>query len=213
MRADERAASTVLGEDHPLVRTLALRSSLVVQLLTASVPVLFALVGLSLGDRRATVVLGAAVVVVLGLCAALFLVWQSMREHAHELIAAGREDMPLRVVERERTVLASRGERERLADALDKHLQDVSQWRRLLPASRPLPGVHCLRFTTREARRVIALLRSHGPQVRGVAATRRFLTDGRSSLFSGDAELLRGELVQIADLLEAVESRDERAAA
>src|SRR5947207_12853710 len=98
MRADERAASTVLGEDHPLVRTLALRSSLVVQLLTASVPVLFALVGLSLGERRATVVLGAAVVVVLGLCAALFLVWQSVRERAHELIAAGREDVPLRIV-------------------------------------------------------------------------------------------------------------------
>jgi hypothetical protein len=215
LRADARAAMKVLGEDHPLARTLALRSSLLVQLLTASVPVVFALVGLTLHVHRATVVLGAAVVVVLGLCAALLLVRQSMRERAQELIAAGHERVPLQVVERERKVLASRGERERLANALDKHLEDVRRWRTLLPATRPLPGVHSLRFTTGEARNVIALLRSHRPRVRGVAAARRFLTDGRSSLFSGDVELLRGELVEIADLLRgpAEESHDERVAA
>jgi hypothetical protein len=215
LRGDERAATTVLGEDHPLARTLALRSSLLVQLLTTSVPVMFALVGLTLHVHRATVVLRAAALVLLGLCAALLLVRQSMRERAHELIAAGHEQVPLQVVERECRVLASRSERERLANALDKHLEDVQQWRSLLPAARPLPGVHSLRFTTREARNVIGLLRSHRPHVRGVAAVRRFLTDGRSSLFSGDVELLRGELVEIADLLRepAEESHDERVAA
>jgi hypothetical protein len=108
LRGDERAATTVLGEDHPLARTLALHQSLVVQLLTATVPVAFALVGLTLHVHRATVVLGAAVLVVLGLCTGLLFVRQSMRERARELIAAGGENVPLQVVERERRLLASR---------------------------------------------------------------------------------------------------------
>lgn len=118
--------------------------------------------------------------------------------------------------ERERRLLASRSERERLADALERHLEEVRARRPALAPSRTLlPGIPCLRFAVREARDVAHLLRSRRPRVRGVAAARRFLTDGRSALFGGDVERLRGELVEIADLLRepAEDAHHERAAA
>jgi hypothetical protein len=72
----------------------------------------------------------------------------------------------------------------------------------MLPAHRPPPGVHCLRFTAEEARDVVALLRAEVVDIRGVALTSRLLTDGYASpLFGEDVERLREELRRIRYLL------------
>jgi hypothetical protein len=211
---EEQNAATALGREHPLARSLALERTRAFQLVATSIPMLLGIAGLFRHVGQARVVLGSATLVELALVTAIVLVRVQSRDHASELIAAGRESVPLRVVARERELLASRAERERLAAALERHLRDIGHWRYLFPASRPLPGVRCLRFTTGEARNVIALLRSDRSHVRGVAAARHLLTNGGSSLFGGDVELLRAELIRIGSLLETADSANaERVAA
>jgi hypothetical protein len=207
LRGDERAAARALGADHPLARTLALRHSLVVQLLTTSVPVVFALVGLTLHVRRAPIVLGAAALVGLGLCAVLYFVRQSMRERARELIAAGAEMHEVPPVQHERRRLATRRSREQLARSLESYLRDAEKWDEILPPYRPPLEVRCLRFVADEVRAVASRLRAESAHVRGVAAVAGFLTEG-SPLFRGDVIRLRAELLRICDLLGGVADTD-----
>jgi hypothetical protein len=200
LRGDERAAVRALGGDHPLARTLALRSNLVVQLLVTSIPVAFALAGLVLHDRRAPIVLGASALVGLALCAALGFVRQSTRERARELIASGADMRELPPVQDERRRLASRRSREQLARSLESYLRDAEKWEEILPPYRPPLEVRCLRFVADEVRAVASRLRAESPHVRGVAAVAGFLMEG-SPLFRGDVVRLRAELVRICDLL------------
>lgn len=147
--------------------------------------------------------LAAAAIVQLGLLIAVPYFRGRTRDIAEELIAAGHDTArELRVVDDEYRRLASPKERERLARSLAHLLHDAERWYRMLPAHRPLPGVHCLRFTAEEARDVVALLRAEVVDIRGVALTSRLLTDGYASpLFGEDVERLREELRRIRYLL------------
>ena len=209
---EEETAKSVLGAEHPLVRSLGLQRVRLFQLLVTAVPILLGIAGLFRHEARAPVVLGAAALVELALLLGAVLVYQQTREHARALIAAGRERIPLRSVDRERRSLASRRQRLRLARSLERCLRDAQRWETTLPQARPFVDVRPLRLASREAREVATRLRSHSPAVRGVAAVFQLLTDSRSSpLYAGEAQELRAELVRIADLLAPAE--DERAAA
>ena len=200
---EERTAKSVLGAEHPLVRSLGLERVRVFQLLVTAVPILLGIAGLVRHEARAPIVLGAAALVELVLLVAALLSRQQTREHARVLIAAGREPVPLRSVDRERRTLASRRERLRLARSLERHLHDAQRWETTIPQERPFIDIRHLRQASREAREVVARLRSHSPSVRGVAAVFQLLTDSRRSpLYRGEAQALRAELVRIADLLE-----------
>jgi hypothetical protein len=92
--------------------------------------------------------------------------------------------------------------RKRLARSLERYLRDAETWDEILPPYRPPAGVRCLRFAGGEVDDVASRLRSDGARAEGAAAVDRFLTDGVSSpLFVGDVDVLRRELVRIAELL------------
>ena len=172
------------------------------QLVVTAIPILLGVAGVLRHDPRAPIVLGAAALVALGLVAINLFVRQQTREHARALIATGRE----------RRALSSSRERFLLARSLERHLRDAERWDTLIPQARPLVDVRRLRFASREAREVVARLRSDAPSVVGIAAVFQLLTDSRRSpLFGREAHELRRELVRIADLLAPDE--DERAAA
>lgn len=177
---DEAEAASLLGPDHDLVRVLARRRALIVQILITSLPLAFAIAGLVRGTASAPVVLGAAAVVQLGLLVALPYFRTRTREIAEDLIAAGHDSsLRLRIVEAHRRRLTSSKERERIARSLEHLLRDARRWYSLAPVQRPL-GVVPLRSTEPEARDIVALLRADGAQARGVALTARLLEDGAS---------------------------------
>ena len=210
-------AASVLGRDDALVYLLARRRVRVDQLAVTLVPIALGIVGILRHSDSAPVVLGAAVLVAVGLVFSVAFSAFEIRDRAQEVIAAGYERLPLRVVRDERLRLASRRERERFARSLERLLKDAQNWYRILPATRPPHGVHELRFAEREVREVASLLRSDPVHVPGVARTARFLSDGAASpLFGGDDEALRDELRRIRDLLDrdhAQAEPDERLAA
>ncbi len=213
-QADEAEAATVLGESHELVRVLARRRALTVQILITSLPLAFAVVGLAVGTASASVVLVAAAIVQLALLLAVPYLRGRTREIAGELIAAGDDaSLGLRIVDSERRRLTSRKERERMARSLEHLLRDAKHWYRILPAHRPPPGVRSLIYTEQEARDVVSLLRADGAQARGIALTSRLLWDGASPLYGDEAGRLREELHRIRFLLATPTDRDERLAA
>jgi len=112
-------ASNMLGPEHPLARAdsriRTLRAQLVVTVvlglaMLASSPLL--------GSPALHLAVGAGVVSGLLVVAMLF-ARASQREQALELIASGREELPLPAVEHERTRLSDRRYRRRLARTLD----------------------------------------------------------------------------------------------
>jgi len=209
---EEKRAASALGGEHPLVRSLARERVRAVQVAITLVPVLFGIAGVLRHDLRAPVVLGAAALVELALLATFLAVRGQAREHARELIAAGRERLPLHVVDRERRTLASSRTRRQLARSLERHLRDADRWESMFPRTRPLVDVRRLRFAKRETKDVVTRLRSQSASVRGVAAVFQLLTDSRSSpLFRGEEHELRVELARIAELLDPVPAHSESA--
>jgi hypothetical protein len=201
-RGDESAAASVLGPEHELVGVLARRRTLTVQILVTAIPLGLAAIGVVLDVASAPLLLASAAIVQLGLVLAVPYVRHRVRDISEELIAAGNgRARGLRVVQEEHRRLASRAERERLARALERLIEDALRRPRFGRAVPPAPGVACVRFAVTEVRDVVALLRDGAADVRGVALTSRLLTDGASPLFGRDAELLREELRRIRFLL------------
>ena len=208
----------MLGRGDLLVRLLARRRARLEQLAVTLVPIALGLAGTARGVDRAPTVLGAATIVALALAVALLLATLQLRDRAQEVIAAGFERVPVRVVRDERRRLLSRRTRESIARSLERLLSDAQNWGRILPSSRPPHGVRELRFAEQEVAEVASLLRADPVHVPGVARTARFLSDGATSpLFDGDAHELRAELRRIRDLLDrsdaVVPAGDERLAA
>jgi hypothetical protein len=200
---DERKAAAVLGPDHALARLLARRRALTCQILVTSITLALGLAGAALQGNEALTVLVAAGVVEVALLVAVPYFRGRTRDVTQQLIAAGEdESVAVGAVRDERRRLASRKERERFARSLERLLHDAERWYRILPAYRPPDGAQFLRYAAAEAREVVALLRTEGAHVRGVALTARFLMDGYSSpLYAGDVGRLREELNRIRYLL------------
>lgn len=194
---DEDASSAVLGRMHPLTRALSFTRTVATQLLVSTVTVPIGVLALAARVTDAPELLGAASLVTVALSLTLVIARGSVRERVIELLAAGSDRIPLAVVQRERSRLISRTERERLARSLERLLADVQSAR-----SRLLPGVAKLGYVFDETTEVVHTLRQDGVNVRGVALTHRLLSDGSESpLYSGDLESLRQELRRIHFLL------------
>jgi len=205
---EKRAAERILGRGHPLARALARESMLANQSLAVAAAVLMGVVAVLVHVDIAplAVVVGGAVGSVFVFAWAL--AHATTRARTWDLIAAGDDGVVLGVVVRERSRLASRKERERLARSLESCLLDAQRSGLIVPAWRPLPGVEALRHLAPEVARVTALLRADHARVQGVASTVLLLTDGVDSpLYGGDVERLREELNRIRYQLEAPRPR------
>jgi hypothetical protein len=120
------SAGAVLGADHPLVRaidalTAVARQSLVVAaILAASLPT----AGSDAAWAPAVAAAAGLVLVALGVMAALFR--QRKREQAVALIAEGREELPIAIVERERRRLLAGRMRSCLAASLESLVAEAA---------------------------------------------------------------------------------------
>jgi hypothetical protein len=193
-------SSTLLGPDHPLARADSRLRTLRAQL---AVTVVLGLVSLLawplLGSSALHLALGAeAVSTVLG--GAVLLARASVRERALELIASGREELPLPAVESERDRLSDRRYRRRLARTLDVISADPGPREWWAPIAANREAVHAARAELSE----IARLLRDMPNVRarGVALATRLVRDGATSpLYQGPAPRLREELGRIRHVL------------
>jgi hypothetical protein len=193
-------SSSVLGPDHPLTRAESQERMLRAQfLVTVVFGAAAALLSPLLGSPALQLSLGATAVAA-ALAVASFAAHMRLRARAFELIASGREDLPLQVVECERSRLRDRGYRRKLASTIDViTLQtDSRAW------FSPIYADHASVVEARVELREIARLLRDLPNVRalGVALVTRLLRDGATSpLYQGPGPRLREELGRIRHLL------------
>jgi len=192
----------VLGRDHPLSRIAALARALA--WLAAAAWGAVAVGALGVAERRAWGIrlLCAALVVELALVTAFALARQLQREHVLRLIAGGRARLPVDEISRERERLATPECRERLAERLERALDEAASWPQLPVASRPPTGIRLLRGFEPEVRAIIGQLRGGQPGLPGVALLELFMAGGYgSALYGGDEDLVREHLWRIRYLI------------
>jgi hypothetical protein len=197
-RAESAAAAALLGETHPLVGTLELLEVLARQ----SGVVTGVLVGGAFGARWhivwASSAAAAAAAVQIALGVGLAMVVQSTRSHARDLLAEGRELLPLRCVAAERKRLLDPSRRRRLALLIDRAVDAAENWERIAMTSRPPQAIRRIRPVARELRALAADLRTNDMSLRAVALTAQMLAGGYASPFyTGRLDKLRMELTRI----------------
>ena len=193
-------ARAVLGADHPLARALELQTVLARDLLAITLLTVATASGLAALPRPA-VAIAAAVACLLA--AATLAARATVRGRARDLIAEGREDVPVAAVARECERLLGLRHRQMLARSL-RRLRVAAEGP---PPSRsrgtrPLHA-DTLRTVGPELRQLEALLGQPHGGARGVALARRLLVEAASPLRAGDPQRLREELRRISILLAA----------
>jgi hypothetical protein len=193
--ADEPAA--LLGNEHPLVRAEERVRRLRIQV--AVVAVLLAGSGVALlggvGDTRALLLAGGLVLG--GLTIALLAASASSRDRALDLIAEGRDALPLDAVRRQRERLQDPRHARALARSLE-HIRTESRPRaHRRTFGPPLYSPTVVRELDGEIARIVELLRGPAPRVVAVARTERLLGGECSPLYGSDPRRLGEELRRI----------------
>jgi hypothetical protein len=193
-------SSALLGPDHPLARADARLHTVRAQLAVTVLLALAALVASTfLGAAALHLAVGAAVLAA-ALAAAELLARANLRERALELIAGGREELPLPAVESERERLSDRRYRRRLARTLDVIGADPSPRDWWSPITAHREAVDGAQAELTEVARLLRELPS--VRARGVALVTRLVRDGATSpLYQGPPPRLREELGRIRHVL------------
>jgi hypothetical protein len=191
------APETVLGHEHPLARAeerlrrLRLQLAAVGTLLAGSAVALL----VELRDTRALLLAAAVVLVWLGL--ALLATSASRRDRALDLIAEGRDALPLDAVRRQRARLMNPRRARALARSLDHIRLESRVGARRRTFGPPLYFPPVIRELDPELARIVELLRSPKPSIVAVARTERLLGGERSPLYGEDPRRLGEELRRI----------------
>jgi hypothetical protein len=194
-------AAKLLGAEHPFVRALDLSRVLARQSLATASAFAVGAVSLLCGAGWALPVLVVAGAVQLVLAAGLALVVALARERARDLIAEGREHLPLLLLARRRRRLLDHRRREGLARAFEGVVATAERWPRILRTARPVFNVRLVRQVAPELHEIAALLRLVNRSARGVALSERLLTNGASPLYGAEIDELRSELRRIREAL------------
>jgi len=202
-RAFEEAApaAKLLGADHPFVRALDLTRVLTRQSLAAASASAIGAAGLACGAGWAFPVLVVAGAVQLVLAAGLAVVVALARERARDLIAEGREHLPLPPLARQRRRLLDHRHRYGLTRAFEGLVATAERWSRILRNSRPVFNVRLVREVAPELHEIAGLLRVVTSGARGVALSERLLTSGASPLYGEEIDDLRNELRRVREEL------------
>lgn len=191
--------SALLGPDHPLSRAESQERTLRAQFaVTVAFGLVAGLVSPFLGPAALQLSLGASAVAALFLAAA-FVARLRLRARAFELIAIGREELPVEAIEQERSRLRDRRYRRRLARTLQViTLQQTREWWSPIYADRA--AVQAAQAELLEIARLLRELPS--VSARGVALVTTLVRDGATSpLYQGPALRLREELGRIRHVL------------
>ena len=122
------------------------------------------------------------------------------RWEALELIAEGRERLPLAPVERERRRLLGARTRSALAGSVERMLDAASRRPGTL-AARPLFDVAVIRMLADDLRPLAEALRAGPATARGLALAEHLLTWGGSSLYGHDVAPARADVGRVRYLL------------
>jgi hypothetical protein len=154
------------------------------------------------GVRAANDVAGAAALVT-GVLVLLMLVARTrLRDCVLDLMIEGRGGLPIRWVARERRRLLALRYRESLARQLEavRRIAERPPERRLSPHE--LLDVRVIAAVAPGIRQIAALLVSDRAALPGIAMIERVLSDGTSSLYGRDPDVLNRDLRRISFLLE-----------
>ena len=125
----------------------------------------------------ATILTASSTLTLAGLTAALLMLRQQVSDRATNLIAEGREALPIATVQRQRQRLLAQRRRKALAKALDTVLrQATAPPRNVTRGARPLFDVRVI-AAVGAVSGVIRLLQTRDPPGRGVALMNRLITD------------------------------------
>jgi hypothetical protein len=128
---------------------------------------------------------------------------QRVADRARDLIAEGREALPIAAVQHQRERLVARRRSEVLARTLETMIRDATHPATIITrGARPLFDVRVIATVAHDLRAVIDLLQTDTARARGVALIERLITDGHSPLYARDAGLLREELYRVRHALE-----------
>jgi hypothetical protein len=194
------SSSSVLGSDHPLARAESQERTLRAQFaVTVVFGIVAGLLSPLLGEAAWRLSVGAAAVAAFFLAAA-FVARLRLRGRAFELIASGREDLPLESIASERSRLRDQAYRRKLARTLQViTLQpEARDW--WTPTYADRASVVAARADLLEIARLLRDLPS--VSARGVALVTALVRDGATSpLYQGPAVRLQEELGRIRHML------------
>ena len=143
---------------------------------------------------------GFVLLIVTAVVAVLF---QRVHNQALDLIAEGRETIPIAALQRQRGRQLTRRRRKALARTLDTMIQQATTAPRFKPRSaRPLFDPAVIIGVSDDLRALIKLLQTHPVRARGVVLTERLITDGGSPLYAHNKKQLHEELQRIRRLFD-----------
>jgi hypothetical protein len=148
----------------------------------------------------------AAGITELGLGLALALHVGLQRERARELIIAGRDDLPLALLQRESRRLSRPRRTRSLARALENIVGAAERWPTLIRTCRPVFDPRLVRAEGPRLRAIASRLRVSRVSARTVARLVRLLTSGASPLYGREPDELRRELRLIESELASADS-------
>jgi hypothetical protein len=194
-RLDEPEA--LLGHEHPLARIEERMRRLRMQLVAVGVLLGGAGVALlgGLGDTRGLAM--AAGLVLSGLGLRLLSTSASRRDRALDLIADGRDALPLEAVRRRRERLMDPRRARALARSLERIRSESRPGARRRTFGPPLYSPAVIRQLDGELARIVELLRSPAPGIVAIARAERLLSGERSPLYGEDPRRLGEELRRI----------------
>ncbi|HET6867145.1 MAG TPA: DUF3093 family protein [Solirubrobacteraceae bacterium] len=198
------SAGAVLGATHPLTRAIDAVGRLGRQWWISAAIVAGALIAELERHPWAVTVAVSGGLVLLALTLVILASRQRVRDEAIELIADGRETLPIAAVERQRQRLLSRRTRNAMARTLETMLHQALRPPRIMTrGARPLFSARVIASVAPDLLAVISLLQTEQTRARGVAMTERLLAHGDSPLYDREPNGLLEELHRIGKALEA----------
>jgi hypothetical protein len=197
------SARAVLGPAHPLTRATEAITGATRQWLTCAAILAGSIIAALEGRPWATVLTISSAPILAALTVLLLILKQRVADRAIDLIAAGRETLPIATVQRHRQRLTAQRERNALAKTLETTVCRATNSPRInTRGTRPLFDIRVIAAVATDLQAVIRHLQTGNPPARAVALIDRLITDGHSPFYGHDVKPLRQELNHIRQALE-----------
>jgi hypothetical protein len=198
-----QSATSLLGPAHPLIRATQAVADGARQWRICAAVLAGAIIARLEDHPWATALSLSAGIVLLTLSILVLALVQRLRDRATELIAEGRETLPIAVVQRQRQRLLTPKRRKILARTLDTMVRQATTPPKIRTAgTRPLFDPRVVASVAADLRAVIASLETQHAHARGVALTEQLIIDGGSPLYGHNEKRLREELHRVRYLLD-----------
>jgi hypothetical protein len=197
------SARAVLGPAHPLTRATEAVTGATHQWLTCAAILAGSSFAELEGHTWATVLTICSAPVLAALTVLLLILKQRVADRAIDLIAEGRETLPIATVQLHRQRLTAQGERNALAKTLETTVYQATNPPRMITrGTRPLFDIRVIAAVASDLRAVIRHLQTGNPPARAVAMIDRLITDGHSPFYGHEFKPLRQELNHIREAFE-----------